>query len=68
MAPSLVINGLILGMVLVFLLGGAYVGYVFYYSVKNAVVRANLPVLDTVDLSLPQVVAALPLTGDSDQL
>ncbi len=67
-APSLVINGLILGMVLVFLLGGAYVGYVFYYSVKNAVVRANLPVLDTVDLSLPQVVAALPLTGDSDQL
>ena len=68
MAPSLVINGLILGMMLVFLLGGAYVGYVFYYTVKNAVVRANLPVLDTVELSLPQVVAALPLTGNSDHL
>ncbi len=66
--PALIINGLITGMVFVFLLGGAYVGYVFYYTVKNAVVRANLPGLNSVDLSLPQVVAALPLTGSSDEL
>ncbi len=66
MAPALVINGLITMLVFVFLLGGAYVGYVFYYTVKNAVVRADLPMLDSVELSLPQVVAALPLTGNSD--
>jgi LCP family protein required for cell wall assembly len=55
-------------MVIIFLLGGAYVGYVFYYTVKNAVVRANLPGLDSVELSLPQVVAALPLSGAGDQI
>jgi LCP family protein required for cell wall assembly len=65
-ASSLIINGLITGMVFVFLLGGAYVGYVFYYTVKNAVINANLPGLDSVELSLPQVVAALPLTGNTD--
>lgn len=61
---SLIINGLITGMVFVFLLGGAYVGYVFYYAVKNAVARAQLPGLPSVDLSLP--LAALPLTGSTD--
>ena len=66
MMPSLVINGLITMLMFVFLLGGAYVGYVFYYTVKNAVIRADLPLLDSVELSLPQVVAALPLTGNSD--
>lgn len=66
--PSLIINGLITGMVIVFLLGGAYMGYVFYYTVKSAVVRANLPGLNSVDLSLPQVVAALPLTGSGNEL
>jgi len=57
-------NGLIAGMMLVFLLGGAYVGYVFYYTVKHAVARATLPGLPSVDLSLP--LAALPLSGSSD--
>lgn len=62
---SLVINGLVAGMMLIFLLGGAYVGYVFYYTVKNAVVRANLPGLPSVDLALP-LASALPLTGTED--
>jgi len=61
---SLIINGLIAGMMLIFLLGGAYVGYLFYFAVKSAVVRANLPGLPSVDISLP--LAALPLTGSSD--
>jgi LCP family protein required for cell wall assembly len=61
---SLIINGLMAGMMLIFLFGGAYVGYLFYFAVKNAVVRANLPGLPSVDLSLP--LAALPLTGSSD--
>jgi LCP family protein required for cell wall assembly len=41
---------------------------VFYYTVKNAVISANLPGLDSVELSLPQVVAALPLTGNTDEV
>src|SRR5688572_7292038 len=61
---SLIINGLITGMVIIFLFGGAYVGYVFYYAVKDAVARAQLPGLPSVDLSLP--LAALPLTGNTD--
>ena len=63
-APSLIINGLIIALIAVFLLGGAYVGFVFYVTIKNAVVRANLPGLPSVDLSLP--LAALPLTGSGD--
>ena len=61
---SLIINGLITGLVIIFLFGGAYVGYVFYYAVKDAVARAQLPGLPSVDLSLP--LAALPLTGNTD--
>ncbi len=64
--PSLVINGLITALMIIFLLGGAYMGYVLYYTVKNAVITANLPGLDYAELSLPQVVAALPLTGNTD--
>ncbi len=66
--PALIINGLITGLVFVFLLGGAYVGYLFYHTVKNVVVKANLPGLNSLNLSLPQVVAALPLTGSSQDL
>ncbi len=54
-------------MMLVFLLGGAYVGYVFYFTVKNAVVRATLPGLPSVDLALP-LASALPLTGTSEDV
>jgi LCP family protein required for cell wall assembly len=54
-------------MMLVFLLGGAYVGYVFYVTVKNAVVRANLPGLPSIDLTVP-IAAALPLTGTSEDI
>ncbi len=64
---SLIINGLIAGMMFIFLLGGAYVGYVFYYTVKNAVVRANLPGLPIVDLGLP-LASALPLTGSEEEI
>jgi LCP family protein required for cell wall assembly len=66
--PSLVINGLITGLMIVFLLGGAYVGFVFYHTVKDAVVKAKLPGFNPVNFSLPQMVAALPLTGNSDNL
>jgi LCP family protein required for cell wall assembly len=60
--PPFLARILVLGMMLVFLGGGAYVGYLFYYAVKDAVARAELPTLPYVDLSLP--LAALPLTGD----
>lgn len=50
-------------MMVVFLMGGAYVGYLFYFTVKDAVASADLPTLPYVDLSLP--LAALPLTGDT---
>lgn len=59
--PSLVINGLIIGLIIIFLLSGAYVGFVFYVTVKNAVARATVPGLPSVNLSLP--LAALPLTS-----
>ncbi len=64
--PSLIINGLVAGMMFIFLLGGAYVGYVFYYTVKNAVVKTNLPGLPSLDLALPIASAALPLTGNTE--
>ena len=51
--PSLIINGLVAGMMFIFLLGGAYVGYVFYNTVKGAVVKVNLPGLPSIDLALP---------------
>jgi LCP family protein required for cell wall assembly len=62
---SLIVNGLIAGMILIFVLGGAYVGYVFYFTVKNAVARTTLPGLPSVDLALP-LASALPLTGSVD--
>lgn len=62
----MVANFLILGSVVIFLLGGAYVGYVFYVTVKSAVARTSLPGLPSVDLSLP--LAALPLTGNDGPL
>jgi LCP family protein required for cell wall assembly len=56
----------VVGMVIAFLLAGAYTGYLFYFVVKNTVkemaARANLPTTPYVDLSLP--LGALPLTGD----
>lgn len=55
---------LVAGLMAVFLMGGAYVGYLFYFTVKDVVSSAKLPTLPYVDLSLP--LAALPLTGDDD--
>jgi LCP family protein required for cell wall assembly len=64
--PPLLVRGLVVGMVIAFLLAGAYTGYLFYFVVKNTVkemaARANLPTTPYVDLSLP--LGALPLTGD----
>lgn len=51
-------------MIAVFVLGGAYVGYLLYFTVKNVVASASLPTLPYVDLSLP--LGALPLTGDNN--
>ena len=64
--PPLLMQGLVVGMVITFLLGGAYTGYLFYVIVKNTVkeiaTSANLSTTPYVDLSLP--LGALPLTGD----
>lgn len=49
---------------MVFLLGGAYIGYLFYFTVKNAVASTRLPTLPYVDLSLP--LAALPISSDEN--
>ena len=62
--PPFLARGLVLAMMVVFLLGGAYVGYLFYFTVKDAVASAELPTLPYVDLSLP--LGALPLTGNND--
>ncbi len=51
-------------MIVAFLTGGAYVGYLLYFTVKSVVASAELPTLPYVDLTLP--LAALPLTGDND--
>ncbi|MEW5961019.1 MAG: LCP family protein, partial [Chloroflexota bacterium] len=51
-------------MITVFLFGGVYVGYLFYFTVKDAVASTKLPTLPYVDLSLP--LAALPLTGEDN--
>jgi len=64
---SLIINGLIASMMMVFLLGGAYMGYVFYVTVKNTVARATVPGLPSVDIALP-LASALPLTGSDETL
>lgn len=61
--PPLLVRSLVLMMMVVFLMGGAYVGYLFYFTVKDAVASAELPTLPYVDLSLP--LAALPLSGDN---
>jgi LCP family protein required for cell wall assembly len=65
--PPLLVNSLMVGVVGIFLLVGAYTGYLFYYVVKNTVreiaSRTNLPTtVPYIDLALP--LAALPLTGD----
>ena len=65
--PSLIVNGLIAGMMLIFVLGGAYVGYVFFFTVKNAVARTAIPGLPSVDFALP-LASALPLTGSAEDL
>jgi len=62
--PPFLVHSLVAGLMAVFLLGGAYVGYLFYFTVKDVVASAKLPTLPYVDLSLP--LAALPLTGDDD--
>jgi LCP family protein required for cell wall assembly len=57
---------MVVGMIIIFLLGGAYTGYLFYFVVKNTVKevanRTNLQSVPYVELSLP--VGALPITGD----
>ncbi len=62
--PPLIAQGLVVIMMVVFLLGGAYVGFLFYFTVKDLVASTKLPTLPYVDLSLP--LAALPLTGDDN--
>lgn len=66
-ASPLLTNGITVGVVILFLLVGAYTGYLFYHVVKNTVKeiasRTNLPTSGPyLDLSLP--LAALPLTGN----
>lgn len=63
--PPFLARSLVLMMMVVFLMGGAYVGYLFYFTVKDAVASAELPSLPYVDLSLP--LAALPLTGNDSR-
>ncbi len=63
----LLVNGLMTGVIVVFLLVGAYTGYLFYHVIKSTVKeiasRTNLPTNGPyIDLALP--LAALPLTGD----
>lgn len=65
--PPFIAQGLVVGMMITFLLGGAYTGYLFYNVVKSTVKevasRTNLPTdIPYVDLSLPDVTN--PLTGD----
>jgi LCP family protein required for cell wall assembly len=65
--PPVLVNSLMVGVVGIFLLVGAYTGYLFYHVVKNTVKeiasRTNLPTtVPYIDLALP--LAALPLTGD----
>ncbi|MBN1992852.1 MAG: LCP family protein [Anaerolineae bacterium] len=66
--PPWLTQGLVVGMVFLFLLGGAYTGYLFYFVVKNTVkelaARTNLPTVPYVELALP--LGALPLTGDEN--
>ena len=64
--PSFLAQGFVLSLVVFFLLGGAYIGYLFYFAVKDVVASAKLPTLPYVDLSLP--LAALPLTGEDSAL
>jgi len=57
-------------MIVIFLLGGAYTGYLFYHLVKNAVKdvanRTNLPAsVPYVELTLP--IGAIPITGDQSE-
>ncbi|RME74025.1 MAG: LytR family transcriptional regulator [Chloroflexi bacterium] len=60
--PAFLARGLTISLVVAFLMGGAYVGYLFYFTVKDAVASARLPTMPYVDLSLP--LGVLPLTGD----
>ncbi|MFC1975834.1 LCP family protein [Chloroflexota bacterium] len=68
--PPLVAQAMVVGMIMIFLLGGAYTGYLFYFMVKSTVKevanRANLPTVPYVDLSLP--IGALPITGDENNM
>jgi len=66
--PPVIGQSLMIGMMLAFLLGGAYTGYLFYWVVKDTVkdlaTRTNFPTsIPYVDLSLPA--GTIPLTGDS---
>lgn len=65
--PPVLANIFAVGVVGIFLLVGAYTGYLFYHVVKSTVreiaSRTNLPTtVPYIDLALP--LAALPLTGD----
>ena len=60
-------QSLVVGMIFIFLLGGAYTGYLFYYVVKNAVKdvanRTNLPAsVPYVELALP--IGPVPIIGE----
>ena len=65
--PPFIIQGMMIGMTIIFLIGGAYTGYLFYGLVKGTVkqvaTRTNFPTnIPYVDLSLPA--GTIPLTGD----
>lgn len=65
--PPIIGQSLVIAMMLTFLLGGAYTGYLFYWVVKGTVkdlaTRTNFPTsIPYVDLSLPA--GTIPLTGD----
>ena len=65
--PPIITQGLMVGMMITFLLGGAYTGYLFYWLVKGVVkdiaTQTNITTsIPYVDLSLPA--GTIPLTGD----
>jgi len=68
--PPWLSQGLVIGMIFIFLLGGAYTGYLFYYVVKNAVKdvanRTNLPAsVPYVELALP--IGPVPIIGEQPE-
>jgi LCP family protein required for cell wall assembly len=65
--PPIIAQTIMFGMIVTFLVGGAYTGYLFYWVVKGTVktlaTQTNFPTnIPYVELSLPT--GTIPLTGD----